>query len=289
MEESINRQKVAIAELYNRVASQYGQIGPAMLAHFGQRLVQRVGVTEGSALLDVAAGRGASLLPASETIGDKGQVVGIDLAAAMVSETNSELLQTGRGRIKMLQMDGESVAFREASFDYLICGFAIFFFLHPEQTLVEWHRVLRPGGKVGICIAGQGDERWQWYEDLLYSYHQIYGFPLSPISSNSDRLYKQASIETALINAYFVNIQTVIDEYEFIYTDAQQWWAAKWTHGAGYPLMHMASEVLNEFKAEVFAQLERLREPDGFHEKWQLVSIIGTKPKCGNSYPPASG
>src|SRR5262245_30222751 len=144
--------KLEVIDLYDRIAPRYGQVGPGVFAHLGKRLAELTGVADGSRVLDIAIGRGASLFSTSELVGAGGLVIGIDLAAEMVKETHAELAQLSFQNITVLRMDADHLAFSEVTFDYLLCGFAIFFFPQPERTLLEWSRVLRPGGKVGISV-----------------------------------------------------------------------------------------------------------------------------------------
>jgi SAM-dependent methyltransferase len=228
-------------------------------------------------VLDVATGRGASLFPVSEIVGDAGRVIGIDLAPMMVSETSADISLMAVRNATVLRMDAEHLAFRDATFDYLICGFAVFLFPQPDRTLSEWRRVLRPGGKVGISVAGRGDERWRWYEELLIAYHHAHHFPLSP----GGGLREPEDIEVALTTAGFIDIQVIVEEREFIYGTEREWWEAKWTHGARYPLERMKPEVLNQFRREVFARLAEQKAADGIREKWRLICILGLKPSGG--------
>jgi hypothetical protein len=39
----------------------------------------------------------------------------------------------------------------------------------------------------------------------------------------------------------------------------------------------MSSQLLEQFRAEAFRKLPALKEPDGFHEYWQVASVLGTK------------
>jgi ubiquinone/menaquinone biosynthesis C-methylase UbiE len=270
--------QTTIVNLYDRVAPQYGQVGPPIFARLGRRLAELAGVTNGTRVLDVATGRGACLFPISEIIGDTGRVIGIDLAAMMVSETFADISRSALRNATVLRMDAEHLAFRDATFDYLICGFAMFLFPQPDCTLSEWHRVLRPAGKIGISVAGRGDERWQWYEELLIAYHHTHHFPLSP---GGGGLREPMAIVAALTTAGFVNTQVIVEEHEFIYSNEQDWWEAKLTHGARYPLEQMKPEVLNQFRSEVFARLAKQNVANGIREKWRLVCIIGSKPPDG--------
>src|SRR3989304_293677 len=72
-------QKARTAAVFNRAASTYDQVGPRFFAHYGLRLVELAQIPQGSVVLDVASGRGASLFPAVDRIGPSGRAVGIDL------------------------------------------------------------------------------------------------------------------------------------------------------------------------------------------------------------------
>jgi ubiquinone/menaquinone biosynthesis C-methylase UbiE len=275
MGEYVNAQKEEIAGLYNHAAPTYGRVGPDVFSHFGRRLVELIGIANGAQLLDVAAGRGANLFPAAEKVGSQGHVTGIDLAEMMVQETTADINRRGLKNATMLQMDAEDLTFPDASFDYVLCGFAIFFFPHLDRALAEFYRVLRPGGRLGITIARYTDECSRRYEELLVEYHKRYQFQVSP---GGGGFRNSSELQVFLSNTGFVDIQIITEDAEFIYADEQEWWGSKWTHGPRYSLERMQPEVLDSFKSEVFAMVEPLKQPDGIHERWQPSYIIGTKP-----------
>lgn len=274
--------KANIAGLYNRVAAAYGRVGPDPFAYAGRGLVERIGINEGARVLDVGVGRGANLFPAAEKVGPRGHVIGIDLAEQMLQETRAEIERRGLSNASVVQMDAEHLAFETASFDYVLCGFAIFLFPHFEQALAEFLRVLHPGGtagvtvrtagKLGITVARDGMLS-QWYSKRISEYHEQYHFPLNAGGARLDL----AEMPTYLARAGFVDVQVLQEQTEFIYVDAQQWWDAKWTHGTRYSLEHMTPEVLAQFKAEVFARLAEEQRPDGIHEEWHVQYVIGTR------------
>lgn len=265
--------KANIAGLYNRVASTYGQVGPDAFADAGRRMVEHIGIIEEAKVLDVGVGRGANLFPAAEKAGPRGQVIGIDLAEYMVRETAAEIQRRNIPQASVLVMDAEQLAFPTDTFDDVLCGFAVFLFPHVEQALAEFLRVLRPGGKLGITIARNTDEIEQWYSKRITEYHERYHFPLNAGGGNLDL----AELPSYLTRAGFVDVQVELERAEFVYASAEQWWDAKWTHGTRYSLEHMAPEVLAQFKAEVFARLQEILQPDGIHEGWSLQFIIGIK------------
>jgi ubiquinone/menaquinone biosynthesis C-methylase UbiE len=257
-------------------------VGPDPFAYAGKGLVERIGIREGARVLDVGVGRGANLFPASEKVGPHGQVIGVDLAEQMLQETGAEIKRRGLLNASVLAMDAEHLMFEDASFDYVLCGFAIFLFPHFEQALAEFLRVLRPGGtagvtvrvpsKLGITVARDGSLS-RWYSKLISEYHEKYHFPLNAGGARIELLEMPAY----LAQAGFVDVHELEEQAEFVYADAQQWWDAKWTHGTRYSLEHMTPEVLAQFKAEVFARLAEEQRPDGIHEEWNLRYVIGTR------------
>lgn len=261
-----------IAGLYNRVASLYGRVGPDFFSYAGRRLVERMNIAESAQVLDIGVGRGANLFPAAEKVGPRGQVIGIDLAANMVQETKAEIERRGISNATVLQMDAEHLTFDPASFDDVLCGFAIFLFPHLDQALSEFFRVLRTGGKLGITVARNPDALSEWYGKRLTEYHEQYHFPLNA----GGRQLDHSAIPSYLARAGFMDVHVLHEQAQFDYADAQQWWDAKWTHGTRYSLEHMAPEVLAQFKSEVFARLEEAQRQDGIYEEINLEFIIGT-------------
>jgi len=273
-----NESKTRIADLYNRVAPVYGQVGPDPFAFAGRHLVECIGINEGDRVLDVGVGRGANLFPAAVNVGLRGQVIGIDLAENMLRETALEIQRRNISQASVLQMDAEHLTFDPASFDVVLCGFAIFLFPHLEQVLSEFFRVLRAGGKLGITVAHNPDALSPWYGKHLTEYYERHHFPLNAGGSTLDL----SELPAYLARTGFVDVQVLHLQAEFVYADAQQWWDAKWTHGTRYSLEHMVPRVLTQFKKEVFARLQEAQQPDGIHEEWDLQFILrmrGTEEK----------
>ncbi|MGB8346119.1 MAG: methyltransferase domain-containing protein [Ktedonobacteraceae bacterium] len=269
----MNEPKTNIAGLYNRVASLYGQVGPDVFVDAGRRLVEHMDIAAGAKALDVGVGRGANLFPAAGKVGPRGQVIGIDLAENMVRETAAEIQRRNIAQASVLLMDAEQLSLAADFFDDVLCGFAIFLFPHLEQALAEFFRVLRSGGKLGITIARNADALEQWYSKRITAYHEQYHFPLNAGGGNLDL----SELPAYLVRSGFVDVKVQQEQALFVYADAEQWWDAKWTHGTRYSLEHMAPEVLARFKAEVFARLQEVQQPDGIHEEWKLQFITGIK------------
>jgi ubiquinone/menaquinone biosynthesis C-methylase UbiE len=73
----------------------------------------------------------------------------------MVRETAAAVRRAGWLQIDVQHMSADALRFPEASFDWVLCGFALWFFPQPHRALQEFCRVLKPGGRVGLLSSRQ--------------------------------------------------------------------------------------------------------------------------------------
>jgi len=110
-----------------------------------------------SRVLDVACGQGVSALHIAEMFGC--EVVGIDYSSQNVDQAKRAARQRGiEARARFEQGDSERLAFRDDSFEAIICECA--FCTFPEKTAAahEFIRVLKPGGRVGLSDITRASE-----------------------------------------------------------------------------------------------------------------------------------
>lgn len=112
-------------------------------------MCRMAGVTEGSRVLDVAAGAGDQTLDIAELVGPHGHVLATDLSPTIVALAQDNAARAGFGHVETRVADGEDLGVPEASFDAAVCRLGLMFFPDPLRGLREIHRALRPGG--GLC------------------------------------------------------------------------------------------------------------------------------------------
>ena len=265
-------QAAARAAVWSRAAATYGHVGPPFFAHFGARLVALAALPPGARVLDVAAGRGAVLFPAARQVGPAGQVTAIDYAAGMVTETQAALAAAGVANATIQQMDAGELTFPAATFDAVLCGFALFFFLRLDETLAGFRRVLKPGGVLAVSTWGPADPRWQWLEEGRTQRSAV------PAGT-----YDTAAGMTALLaGAGFTDVQVTEESAEFYYADAAEWWATMWSHGARCELEAVPAEALATMQARAAERLAALRGPHGIPVRYDVLFT-----RAGNPGAPA--
>lgn len=131
-----NRQ---LAETYDRVSGD-------RQFESGRRLVERLGLAEGAHVLDVGCGTGRLAQWIAERVGPSGSVAGIDPLPERI-----ELARSRGGAMRFEVGVAEDLsAFADASFDAVCMSSVLHWLSDKAKALAEVHRVLRPGGRLGV-------------------------------------------------------------------------------------------------------------------------------------------
>ncbi len=122
-----------------------------------ERLGELLGLGRGKRVLDVAAGKGASAIFLARRFGC--EVVGVDYGARNVAEATRAAEEAGvAGLVSFQQGDAERLSFEDGEFDAVICECAYCTFPDKAAAAREFHRVLRPGGSVGLSDLTRNGE-----------------------------------------------------------------------------------------------------------------------------------
>jgi SAM-dependent methyltransferase len=169
--------------------------------------------------LDVAAGTGASLMPAARRIGASGRVVGLDIAPGMVARLLETIEAQGLENAEALVGDAESLPFDDESFDTVLCGFGLFFFADTKLALAEIYRVLRTGGRFAVSTFTRKGS-----DSMDATWNRIGAFMDVPIAAERERRFDERSrLVNALADAGFVDVEVTESPFEVVLPDIDAW------------------------------------------------------------------
>jgi ubiquinone/menaquinone biosynthesis C-methylase UbiE len=130
-----------LAETYDRVSD--------LQFESGKRLVERLGVERGLRVLDVGCGTGRLAHWIAARVGPTGSAIGIDPVAQRVDVARA---RGGTATFELGQAE-DLGAFADSSFDVVCMSSVLHWVSDKARALAEAHRVLRPGGRLGVTTV----------------------------------------------------------------------------------------------------------------------------------------
>jgi len=86
-------------------------------------------------------------------------VTGIDFSEAMIERSRAK--HRGNARARFLLGDAEGTLEPDDTYDAVVCRHLVWTLTNPEAALRDWHRVLRPGGRLLIFDGDFVNQPWQ--------------------------------------------------------------------------------------------------------------------------------
>jgi phosphatidylethanolamine/phosphatidyl-N-methylethanolamine N-methyltransferase len=100
---------------------------------------------KGGRILEVGVGTGISLPDYARS----NTIVGVDLSEPMLRKAHERVSELGLSNVEALAvMDAARMALPDKSFDVVVAQFVITVVPHPEKTLDEFARIVKPGGEI---------------------------------------------------------------------------------------------------------------------------------------------
>lgn len=145
-----------VRRIFDETAIDYDRIERAMAFGSGgwyrRQALVRAGLAAGDKIVDVGIGTGLLARQACSVIGDKGRLIGVDPSPGMLSQVDLPDVELRAGRAESLPCEtGEA--------DFLSFGYAFRHVSDVDAALQEFHRVLRPGGRLLILEISQPSSR----------------------------------------------------------------------------------------------------------------------------------
>ncbi|MCU0949977.1 MAG: class I SAM-dependent methyltransferase [Burkholderiaceae bacterium] len=125
---------------------------------YRRRALARAGLGAGMRVLDVGTGTGLTAAQAVTLIGDPALLTGVDPSPGMLANAR---LPAG---VRVLEGRAEQLPVDAAQYDFLSMGFALRHVSDLARVFGEFHRALKPGGRVCVLeITRPRSARAQWW------------------------------------------------------------------------------------------------------------------------------
>lgn len=129
---------------WQNVVKPYVDIFGSLTTQCTGPLLDAIGATRSTRLLDVASGPGYVAAAAAQR---GANVVGLDFSSAMVAEAAAR-----HSNVEFREGDAQNLPFPDESFDAVVISFGMLHFPDPDRALEEAYRVLRRGGRIGFTV-----------------------------------------------------------------------------------------------------------------------------------------
>ena len=126
------------------------------------RLCKRAGITEGMRVLEIGSGAGDVALTLAELVGPEGQVIGVDVNAAILETARRRAADADICNVKFIAGDARTLDFPD-KFDAIVGRFVLMYMADPGEAFARFVTHLKPGG-----IAAFQEPEYTLYPGLLH-------------------------------------------------------------------------------------------------------------------------
>jgi ubiquinone/menaquinone biosynthesis C-methylase UbiE len=260
---------------YNAAADFYDASPLGFWNYFGRKTIERLSLQNGSRVIDVCCGAGASALPAAEFVGPEGKVIGVDVAQSLLELARAKAAQRRLGNTRFELGDLLFLSFPNESFDAAVCVFGIFFVPDMAAAVKELWRCVRPGGQLAVTTWGPNlfepanSAFWTSIKDVRADLYK--GF------NPWDRINDPASLMTIMREGGVKSAKIAEENRLHPIRSVEDWWTI--VLGSGY---RGTIEQLNPSERERVkeANLAFLRDEKISAIETNVLYALATKPGC---------
>jgi demethylmenaquinone methyltransferase/2-methoxy-6-polyprenyl-1,4-benzoquinol methylase len=172
---AMNTDTTEVKKRYGRIGGRWSYNLLSLAAFQGweavvrRRVVSRLHVRPGAAVLDLACGRGANFPYLQWAIGDQGRIVGVDYSDAMLDGARELVRKKGWHNVALIEQDAAQLD-RRNEFDAAIATLAMAVIPDWRKALERMVSAVHPGGRIALLDGRLGTgwrAVWNPYYHLL--------------------------------------------------------------------------------------------------------------------------
>jgi SAM-dependent methyltransferase len=214
-----------MSEMWNSVAPGWAANADFVDEHLAvatDALLDASGITEGDAVLELAAGPGGAGLRAAQRVGRKGSVVLSDDAPEMVAAAARRAI--GYPHVSTAVFDQSEINAEDGHFDAVISRHGLMFAEDPVGAVREAARVLCPRGGFAAMTWGPRSTN-PWLGLVLDAVGEQFGVPFPPPSIRGPfSLDDAALLRSVLEEGGLDDVQVQAVETPMHAASVQAWW-----------------------------------------------------------------
>ena len=210
-----------VGEQFDKTAPDYDRIekilGLGTGPSYRRKILECAGLKPGMRVLDVGMGTGLVAKQAARIVGDASMVTGVDPSPGMIRNAK---LPDG---VTVVEGRAEAIPLHDGAYDFLSMGYALRHVSDMSVAFAEFHRVLKPGGKV--CILEITPPKGKIATALLKGYCKYIVPALAKLvakDKDTAQLWRYywdtieacaapAKVMSTLQSAGFVNVRRTVD------------------------------------------------------------------------------
>jgi SAM-dependent methyltransferase len=276
------RYKQTQHDQWNKDGAAWHRWGATLEAWFAEvtaTMLDLGGISPGDRVLDIAAGAGEPALSAAERVGVNGHVLATDLSENIIAFAQQTADQRGIRNFETGVMDGENLDLPGGSFDAILCRYGLMYMPDRHRALSDWHRVLKPGGRVVVAVYTTPEKNDWGSMPLSVIRKRAQLPPPVPGQPGPFSLGAGGVLQDALQQAGLNNVATRVVSTPLRMPSARDCIRFQRESFGGFNQMmaHLSTQERESIWDEVEEAMKRYESPDGFSAPCESIVAVGYK------------
>jgi SAM-dependent methyltransferase len=187
------------------------------------RSVERMKLTPGGSVLDVASGPGVSTVAAAIRVGPTGRVVALDSSEQMLRMAGERARTYGMDHVELQSGDMATIDFPSGSFDAVLSVQGVFFVPDMPALVAALWKLVRPGGQLAITTLGPNalEPAMSLWRAAVKSER-----PEAALTFPWERTDDLGDVRSLLAAAGIPGAEVELEAHEIAITTPDDWWIA---------------------------------------------------------------